>query len=94
VITTLGEEGSLVVEDGLEVRIPAVEPQQVADPTGAGDAYRAGLIKGLVMGRSLVEAARMGAVAASFAVECLGTQEHRFTLAEFWERHRRAFGQG
>ncbi len=93
-ITTLGEEGSLVLEDGLEVRIPAVEPRKVADPTGAGDAYRAGLIKGLVMGRSLVEAARMGAVAASFAVECLGTQEHRFTPAEFWERHRRAFGRG
>ena len=50
---------------------------QVLDPTGAGDAYRAGLLKGLALGLDWPEAARMGAVLASFCVEQQGTQEHR-----------------
>ena len=50
---------------------------QVLDPTGAGDAYRAGLLKGLALGLGWPEAARMGAVLASFCVEQQGTQEHR-----------------
>jgi adenosine kinase len=66
----------------------------VADPTGAGDAFRAGLLKGLVTGRPLAAAARMGAACASFAVECLGTQEHAFTLGRFWERFQASFGDG
>ena len=52
-------------------------PSQVLDPTGAGDAYRAGLLKGLALGLDWPEAARMGAVLASFCVEQQGTQEHR-----------------
>ncbi len=93
-ITTLGEKGALLVTAAGETRIPAVPVARVADPTGAGDAFRAGLLKGLVTGRPLAVAARMGAVCASFAVECLGTQEHVFTLEGFWDRFHTSFGDG
>ena len=93
IISTLGDKGSLVCQPQYEVAIPAVEALRVLDPTGAGDAYRAGLIKGLVLGKDLEDAARMGATCASYAVECYGTQEHRFSQDEFWERYRAAFGE-
>lgn len=92
IITTLGEHGSLLHTAEKVVEIPAVKPSQVKDPTGAGDAYRAGIIKGLVLGKDLVDAARMGATCASYAVECYGTQEHTFTQEEFWQRHEATFG--
>jgi len=92
IITTLGEDGSLVCSRDQEVKIPAARASQIVDPTGAGDAYRAGLIKGLVVGENLPEAARMGATCASYAVECHGTQEHRFSEEEFWARHHANFG--
>ena len=88
IITTLGEQGSrLSTRDG-ETSIPAIKPDKVVDPTGAGDAYRAGLIKGLIQGRDVEESARMGSACASFAVESYGTQEHYFNLKEFEERLR------
>jgi adenosine kinase len=92
VITTLGEKGSIVFTPEDEVKIPAAQAARVTDPTGAGDAYRAGLIKGIVTGKDLREAARLGAVCASFAVECYGTQEHRFSQKDFWARYEEAFG--
>jgi adenosine kinase len=91
-ITTLGEKGSRIHTPEGEVGIPTVSADQVADPTGAGDAYRAGLIKGMVIGKPLEEAARMGAVCASFAVARCGTQEHSFTLEAFRKRYQQAFG--
>ncbi len=93
IITTLGEQGSVVCRRGQEeVPVAAAPAARVQDPTGAGDAYRAGLIKGLVMGKDLPAAAAMGAVCGSFAVEQLGTQQHAFSQDEFWERHRATFG--
>ena len=91
VITTLGEQGSLVRQQGQEVSIPPVTPERVQDPTGAGDAFRAGLIKGLVLGRDLVQAARLGSTSASFALEHYGTQEHAYSQDQFWARHQAAF---
>lgn len=93
IISTLGENGSRLRTPQGEVEIPAVRAAQVKDPTGAGDAFRAGLIKGMVLGKGLADAARMGATCASYAVERYGTQEHRFTQEEFWERHRATFGE-
>lgn len=95
IITTFSEKGSKVESAGTPasvVEIPAVSPRGVEDPTGAGDAYRSGLLKGLVAGLSIPEAARMGSTCASFCVECRGTQEHTFTMAEFRERHANSFG--
>ncbi|NVM22691.1 MAG: carbohydrate kinase family protein [Desulfobacterales bacterium] len=91
IITTLGEKGSLVSTNQHETAIPAARVPQVLDPTGAGDAYRAGMIKGLVMGKSLENASRMGAVCAAYAVECHGTQEHSFSHDEFWSRYEDNF---
>lgn len=92
IITTLGEEGSVVVTRQAEVKVGVARATEVKDPTGAGDAYRSGLIKGLVMKKALTQAARIGATCASFAVEHHGTQEHRFSKEEFWARHESNFG--
>jgi len=90
IITTLGELGSCVYMPDSIIEIPAVKPKKAVDPTGAGDAYRAGLIKGLVQKLDIRRCALMGSVCASFAVEDYGTQEYTFTLEEFEERLRRA----
>jgi len=86
IITTLGEMGSRVCTPDREIDIPAVKAKEVLDPTGAGDAYRAGLIRGLTEGRGIEQCAVMGSVCSSFAVECYGTQEYHFNLQEFRER--------
>jgi adenosine kinase len=91
-ITTRGEKGSLLQMDGASEEVPAVPARQVLDPTGAGDAYRAGLLKGLALGLDWGDAARMGAVLASFSVEQQGTQEHRLEIQEFWDRYAETFG--
>jgi adenosine kinase len=90
-ITTRGEAGSVLLTSDGPVAVAAVPARQVQDPTGAGDAYRAGLLKGLSLGQPCPEAARMGAVLASFSVEHQGTQEHRLNLSEFWERYQQNF---
>lgn len=92
-VTTLGAEGCHVRgADGTDVHVPAVTVERVADPTGAGDAQRAGLIKGLTSGFAMPEAARLGSVSASFAIERMGTQEHSYTPRDFRARYEAAFG--
>jgi adenosine kinase len=86
IIVTQGESGSLVSTQNEEFKIPAVKPKKAVDPTGAGDAYRGGLISGLVHGKSIRDCAKMGSVCASFCVECYGTQEYSFSKQEFNER--------
>ena len=86
IIITLGELGSCVCTPDCEINIPAIKPKEVVDPTGAGDAYRAGLIKGLVQGRDIEQWAKMGSACASFAIECYGTQGYYFDSTEFEER--------
>ncbi len=86
IIVTQGESGSLVSTQNEEFKIPAVKPKKAVDPTGAGDAYRGGLISGLVHGKSIRDCAKMGSVCASFCVECYGTQEYSFSKEEFNER--------
>jgi adenosine kinase len=85
-VTTLGEQGSVIAQNGGETRVPAFTVEKALDPTGAGDAFRAGLLKGLTLGQTLAEAAALGSVCASFCVECKGTQEHTFTLDMVNER--------
>lgn len=95
-ITTYGERGSFVQalkEDKGGVHISAVPVAKVLDPTGAGDAYRSGLVKGLDDGLSFVESAKLGATCASFCVEKYGTQEHAFTMEEFQARHDQVFAR-
>jgi adenosine kinase len=92
IITTLGEKGSVISTLAGDIAVPAAKPLKVADPTGAGDAFRAGLLKGLVTGKDIETSARIGAVAAVYAVEKYGTQEHHFNYADFRQRYRDNFG--
>lgn len=92
-VTTLGAKGARVRgADGTDELVPAVPVDKVVDPTGAGDAQRAGLLKGLSLGLAMPEAARFGAVSAAYAIERLGTQEHAYTQDQFRERYEKAFG--
>jgi len=74
VIVSYGEKGSKIYSDGDWVNIPAVKPKKVLDPTGAGDAHRAGFLASLIKGYDLVECGRIGSVVASFIIEKYGTQ--------------------
>ena len=90
-VITLGEKGSeLWTKDG-RVTVPAAKPVRVVDPTGAGDAYRAGLLKGYFEGASLEKMGKYASVSAVYAVEHKGATEHRYTMDEFYARYRENF---
>jgi adenosine kinase len=93
IITTLGEKGSLISTPDADEYVPAIRVERVVDPTGAGDAYRAGLLKGIVSSRDMKTSARLGSVAAAYAIEHYGTQEHHFIYDDFLERYRSNFGE-
>ena len=92
IITTLGEKGSLV-NNGAETHIGVARTTSVIDPTGAGDAFRSGLLKGLIHNLDIVSAARLGTTCASYCIEKSGTQEHSFTYDSFASRYSAAFGE-
>lgn len=97
-IVTKGEYGSVVMhKENNKIRnidIPVAKVQQVNDPTGAGDAYRAGLIKGLVSSKKdIVHAAKIGAVCAAYCVEVYGPQNFHFTQESFNKRFASIFGE-
>lgn len=92
-VVTLGEKGSEIHRrDRDTVRIPSAPARRVVDPTGAGDAYRAGFLAGLARGWDLAICGRMGSVAATFVIETYGTQNHRYTQEQYEQRYRQAFG--
>lgn len=90
-VITRGEQGSEIRVDGQAFQIPAVMPSHVAEPTGAGDAFRGGLLRGMELGLPWDISGRMGAVAAAYVLENMGTQNHAFTPAEFVARYRQHF---
>jgi adenosine kinase len=92
VVTTLGRNGSRIATRHGVVEIPPAPARQESDPTGAGDAYRAGLMAGLLRGLGIEEAGRVASLAATYAVEQVGTVEHAYTPAEFSQRYEEAFG--
>ena len=92
-IVTRGAEGSVIHADGREIRIPSVRPEAVVDPTGCGDAYRAGLIFGLQNGLDWETTGRVASLMGSIKVAHAGTQHHHFTRDEFADRFRTAFGR-
>ena len=91
-IVTRGEAGSTVLTRDETVDVPAVQPHRIVDPTGVGDAYRGGLMKGLALDLPYDACARLGSVAATYALEHLGGQSHAYTWKEFQERFERHFG--
>ena len=93
IITTKAEKGCDVVTKGGTVTVPVAPADTVVDPTGAGDAFRGGLIKGLVQGHDVVRAAQMGSVCGHYAVQSSGTQEYSFTMEAFISTLERHFGR-
>ena len=92
VVTTRGEEGSVIrTRDGVAV-IPIAQPREVVDPTGAGDAYAAGFVHGLTRGFPLAQCGRIAALAAVYVIECYGTQAHTFSRDDFAARYAENFG--
>jgi adenosine kinase len=92
-VVTRGEHGSSVLTpDAPRVDVPAVPPVRIVDPTGVGDAYRGGLLKGMALGLPHEVCARIGSVAATYALEHLGGQSHAYTLDEFTRRYEAHFG--
>jgi adenosine kinase len=92
-IMTRGAEGSVILADGREIRVPAVHPDAIVDPTGCGDAYRAGLIYGLQNGLDWETTGRMASLMGAIKIAHAGTQHHHFTRDEFDTRFRAAFGR-
>ena len=88
---TYAERGSELFFEGRRVTIPAVAAEPLIEPTGGGDAYRAGLFKGLALGLPAEIAGRMGSLAATYAVERHGSQEHVYAPEEFVTRFESAF---
>jgi adenosine kinase len=94
-VVTRGEQGSTIYNaaaNGQGIDIPVAPIGEVRDPTGAGDAYLAGLVFGLARKLPLPVTGRIAALTAAYAVEQRGCQEHQFTSAEFAERYAAAFG--
>ncbi|MCC7417984.1 MAG: carbohydrate kinase family protein [Acidobacteria bacterium] len=92
-IVTRGEKGSTVLASrGMATHVPAVPPRRIVDPTGVGDAFRGGLLKGLALGLPHPACARLGSVAATYALEHLGGQSHAYTWSEFQARYLEHFG--
>lgn len=91
ILLTKGAHGSEVMVNGDVYEIPAIAPQQVVDPTGAGDAFRAGFMRGMELGLSWEICGRMAALAATYVLEQAGTQNHFYTPAEFVARYRQNF---
>ncbi len=91
-IVTLGSEGSVIYTAGRTYRIPSAKPNAVIDPTGCGDAYRAGLIHGLLHGLDWETIGRTASLMGAIKIESRGPQNHRFTRTEFDQRYRDNFG--
>ena len=91
VAVTLGEAGVEIYTGDTRIRVPAVPPTALADPTGVGDAFRGGFLKGFLNGMTLERCAQMGALAATYCLETRGTQGHRYDLTGFIRRFRQHF---
>jgi adenosine kinase len=94
VIVTCGKDGTDIYDGGREIHIPIVPPNSLADPTGVGDAFRAGLLKGLACGWPWEISGRVGTLASTYVLERRGPQTHAFSRAEFVARFRRHFDDG
>jgi adenosine kinase len=92
-IVTRGSEGSVIHTRQGEIHIPCAKAAAVVDPTGCGDAYRAGLIHGLLHGYDWETTGRIASLLGAIKIEARGTQNHSFTREQFAQRYQQAFGQ-
>jgi len=91
-IVTRGAEGSSIYADGQHIAIPCVKPEAVVDPTGCGDAYRAGLLFGIARGMDWQTTGRLASLIGAIKIAHRGGQNHRFTPDEIGQRYREAYG--
>jgi adenosine kinase len=91
-VVTQGADGSVIYANGRKLRIPCAKPRAVVDPTGCGDAYRAGLIHGLLKGLDWESVGRTASLMGAIKIESRGPQNHAFTTAEFQRRYQDNFG--
>jgi len=92
-IVTRGGEGSLIHTPDAEYEIPTARPDSIEDPTGCGDAYRAGLLHGLLNGFDWETTGRIASLMGAIKIERHGTQNHSFTRDEFEQRFQTSFGR-
>ncbi len=92
-IVTLGANGSEIYSGGQRMAIPCVKPDEVVDPTGCGDAYRAGLLHGVAQGWEWKKTGRLASLMGSLKIAHRGGQNHKPTSGEIAERFRLAFGE-
>jgi len=90
-IVTRGAEGSTIYASDERFVIPAAKAHRVVDPTGCGDAYRAGLLHGLLNGLDWPSTGRIASLMGAIKIEVRGTQNHRFTRSEFYSRYQQNF---
>jgi adenosine kinase len=91
-IVTRGGEGSVIYAKGKEIKVPTAKPNAIVDPTGCGDAYRGGLLHGLLHNQDWETTGRIASLMGTYKIESRGPQNHKFTRAEFAERYRANFG--
>lgn len=91
IIKTLGKNGTEIIEQGKLFKVKPSLVKKPIDPSGAGDAWRSGFLAGLHKNFDIVTCAKMGSVAASFAVESYGTQEHAYSIGKFKNRYRQTY---
>ncbi|HEX6998015.1 MAG TPA: carbohydrate kinase family protein [Gammaproteobacteria bacterium] len=92
-IVTRGAEGSVIYTKSATYEIPTVKPKSVEDPTGCGDAYRAGLLYGLLHGLDWETTGRVASLMGAIKIEQHGTQNHTFTRKQFEDRFKASFGR-
>jgi adenosine kinase len=92
IVVTRGPDGASVLTRAGEVRVPAAQPEAVREPTGVGDAFRAGLLVGLKAGYDWETILKLGNSSAVYVIEQMGTQNHAYTRAEFLARVRQNYG--
>lgn len=90
-IVTLGAQGSKIYTHGRCIEIPAIQPKQLLDPTGCGDAYRAGLLYGLMNEYDWEVTGRIASLIGTIKIEHNGTQNHSFDMETFKQRYRESF---
>ncbi len=90
-VVTLGSKGAAIYADGKQFSVPVVPPTQIVDPTGVGDAFRGGFVRGKRMGLDWETCGKMGSLAAAYCLEAQGTQEHHYSTNEFISRYRENF---
>ena len=89
---TRGEAGSDIFVDGQHFKIPVATPTEVKDPTGTGDAFRGGFLRGVAAGWAWDICGRLGSLSATYCLESVGTLNHHYSREEFVERYRENFG--